>query len=188
MAFRRNVFDKIGLFDEALDAGTLAGGGGDLDIFRRLLLAGIEAIYDPDVLAYHRHRPQAQANRRQFWNYGKTFGALMAKVGWCEPKLRRQVPRLIWQQLAMLLRLAWGRLQQRHELPLHLIALEGLGNLIGPMAYLRSVRQAAAQRAAFGLPKAVEDRSKSVTAVSLIVCTRDRPQQLHRCLTSVSQL
>lgn len=191
MAFRHAVFEKIGLFDEALDAGTLAGGGGDLDMFRRLLLAGLEATYAPDVLAYHTHRTQARANRRQFWNYGKTFGALMAKVGWHEARLRWQVPRLIWQQFVMLLRLVLGRLRQLHELPLHLIALEGLGNLAGPMAYFLSIRQATAQRAIFVLPKGVENGSKAgltETAVSLIICTRDRPQQLHRCLSSVSRL
>ncbi|MEZ4595050.1 MAG: glycosyltransferase [Chloroflexota bacterium] len=47
MAFRRDLFAQIGLFDEALDAGTPTGGGRS-DIFRRLLLAGFTAVYQPD--------------------------------------------------------------------------------------------------------------------------------------------
>ncbi len=43
MAFRREVFDRIGPFDPALDVGTPARGGGDLEMFFRVLKHGPRA-------------------------------------------------------------------------------------------------------------------------------------------------
>lgn len=139
MAFQRRVFDRIGLFDEALDAGMPTGGGGDLDIFRRLLLAGFTAVYDPTLLVYHEHRPTAAATRQQFLAYGKTFTALMSKVWFEEPTLKGQVSRLCRQQAVLLLRHVWQRLTNRPDsVPLGLTFLEAAGNFLGPWAYLQA--------------------------------------------------
>src|SRR5207253_480742 len=40
MAFRRALFDEIGGFDTALDVGTVTNGGGDLEMFYRVLRSG----------------------------------------------------------------------------------------------------------------------------------------------------
>ena len=40
MAFRRQVFDEIGVFDPALDVGTVTNGGGDLEMYFRVLGRG----------------------------------------------------------------------------------------------------------------------------------------------------
>lgn len=142
MAFRRKVFDRVGLFDEALDAGTPTGGGGDLDMFRRLLLAGFTAVYQPQLLVYHAHRTTAAAAAQQFHAYGKAFSALMTKVWLEEPALKWQVPRLYRQQLALLLHLLGQRLAGKSVIPLRFILQEGLGNLLGPVAYRQSRRLA----------------------------------------------
>jgi GT2 family glycosyltransferase len=143
MAFHRRVFDHIGLFDEALDAGMPTGGGGDLDIFRRLLLAGFTAVYDPKLLVYHEHRPTAAAARQQFLAYGKTFTALMSKIWFEEPTLKWQVPRLCRQQAVLLLRHFWQRLtNHRASVPLGLTILEAAGNFLGPWAYLQARHRA----------------------------------------------
>src|SRR5207244_11842304 len=47
MAFRKTVFTEIGLFDPALDVGTVTNGGGDLDMFLRVLRAGHTLVYEP---------------------------------------------------------------------------------------------------------------------------------------------
>jgi glycosyltransferase involved in cell wall biosynthesis len=147
MAFRRHVFDRIGLFDESLDAGTPTGGGGDLDIFRRLLLAGFTAVYEPNLLAYHEHRSASAAANKQFYAYGKTFSALMTKIWFEEPALKRQVPRLCRQQTVLLLRHLWQRLSQRTTtVPLMLTLLEAAGNVMGPWAYLQALHQTKARR------------------------------------------
>lgn len=55
MAFRREVFDRIGLFDTRLGLqGTLRYGGEDTELVGRALAAGCRAVYDPAVLVWHR--------------------------------------------------------------------------------------------------------------------------------------
>ncbi len=141
MAFRREVFDVIGPFDEALDAGTPTGGGGDIDIFRRLLRAGFVAVYNPTALVYHRHRVSEDESYRQFWAYGKAFTALLTKSLVVEREMRREALLLagyrFWQQGRWLAR----RLLKRKGLPVHLILIETLGHLVGPVAFLRSLRR-----------------------------------------------
>jgi len=50
MAFRRDLLRDIGGFDEALDTGTPLPGGGDLDIFYRIIRAGHALVYEPRYL------------------------------------------------------------------------------------------------------------------------------------------
>ena len=56
MAFRRAFFDARGLFDPALDVGTPANGGGDLEMFFRVLKTGHTLVYEPAAMVRHRHR------------------------------------------------------------------------------------------------------------------------------------
>lgn len=141
MAFRREIFDVIGPFDEALDAGTPTGGGGDIDIFRRLLRAGFLAAYNPTALVYHRHRVSEAESYSQFWAYGKAFTALLTKSLLVEREMACEALLLagyrLWQQGRWLAR----RLLKRKGLPVHLILIETLGHLAGPVAFLRSLRR-----------------------------------------------
>lgn len=54
MAFRRMVFDTVGLFDEALGPGGILRNGDDADFAYRLLKAGFTVMYDPAPLVYHK--------------------------------------------------------------------------------------------------------------------------------------
>lgn len=249
MAFRREVFDVVRPFDEALDAGTPTGGGGDIDIFRRLLRAGFVAAYNPAALVYHEHRLNANESRAQFWAYGKTFTALLAKNILVEHDRVGEALHLclyrFWQQGRWLAR----RLIKGRGLPGHLILIETLGHLAGPAALLHSLRHVQSERLRYlppvqvhklelenGLPpalviepnhdlylrvsqsgqpqgsvlieapgpsidrrrlaKAIETLEKqpqlnaniSAYHISIIVCTRDRPELLRTCLESLSKL
>ena len=46
MAFRRSVFSEVGPFDPALDVGTPTNGGGDIEMFYRVLKEGHALRYD----------------------------------------------------------------------------------------------------------------------------------------------
>lgn len=70
MAFRRAVFDEIGLFDPALDVGTCTQGGGDLDMFFRVIKAGHTLVYEPAALVRHIHRREYQKLRNQLHSNG----------------------------------------------------------------------------------------------------------------------
>lgn len=140
MAFRRQIFDVIGPFDEALDVGTPTGGGGDIDIFRRLLLAGFVAAYEPAALVYHEHRVSQADSRRQFWAYGKSFTALMTKTLLVERRLEREAWRLAIHRFGQQGRRIGRWFLGRRTFPLELILAETLGNAVGPLAYLYSRR------------------------------------------------
>jgi GT2 family glycosyltransferase len=78
MAFQRATLEELGGFDEALDTGAALPGGGDHDIFYRVVRAGHPLVYEPGYLVFHEHRREIGALRRQ---YGESWGrGLMAFV------------------------------------------------------------------------------------------------------------
>lgn len=79
MAFRIEALRRIGGFDPALGAGTLAQGGEDLDAFSRVLLAGGAIVYVPDAVVRHYHRPSMAELEEQIHAQGVGMGALLAK-------------------------------------------------------------------------------------------------------------
>ena len=70
MVFRRSVLIDVGGFDEALDTGAPLPGGGDLDIFYRVVRAGVPLIYEPRLVVFHQHRREYAALRRQMYAWG----------------------------------------------------------------------------------------------------------------------
>lgn len=55
-AFRRQVFQNVGFFDENLGRGTKAVGGDDIDMFYRILKSGLNIVYEPKATILHDHR------------------------------------------------------------------------------------------------------------------------------------
>ena len=55
MAFRRSVFDRVGLFDERLGAGA-SGCSEDSELWYRLLANGGCCLYEPRAVVFHHHR------------------------------------------------------------------------------------------------------------------------------------
>ena len=68
MAFRRSVFDTVGLFDERLDAGA-SGCSGDSELWYRILAAGGTIQYAPSAVVHHYHRRDLGALRGQIHQY-----------------------------------------------------------------------------------------------------------------------
>ena len=79
MAFDRSLLQSIGGFDEALDTGAPLPGGGDLDIFYRVLRSGRPMAYEPRYAVYHEHRETIPQLRRQYWTWGLGFMAFLTK-------------------------------------------------------------------------------------------------------------
>ncbi|MDZ7959633.1 MAG: glycosyltransferase [Aulosira sp. DedQUE10] len=77
MAFRRNLFAKIGFFDVALDVGTPSGGGGDIELFHRVVAQGHTLLYEPAMLVWHTHRRYFSALRQQIYDNGRAFGCYL---------------------------------------------------------------------------------------------------------------
>ena len=142
MAFVRDVLLKIGGFDEALDTGSSLPGGGDLDIWYRVIRAGYPLVYEPRYLVFHEHRREVEALRRQYWSWGLGLMAFMVKSYQTDsiqrPKLRRLILWWFKDQLRQLQR----SLRGRHVLPPRMILAELVGGVVGLLGeYPRSVKR-----------------------------------------------
>jgi GT2 family glycosyltransferase len=80
-AVRRDAAIELGGFDEGLGIGSPAGGGEDIDLFVRILLAGHLLVREPAAVVWHRHRRTAAELETQVHNYGLGLGAWIAKLG-----------------------------------------------------------------------------------------------------------
>jgi O-antigen biosynthesis protein len=79
MAYRRSLFERIGGFDPALDVGTVTNGGGDLEMFFRVLKEGYRLVYEPSAIVRHRHRRDRAQLRTQIINNGVGFYAYLVR-------------------------------------------------------------------------------------------------------------
>ncbi len=70
MAFRRSVFERVGLFDERLGAGA-SGCSEDSELWYRLIAAGGACLFEPRAVVVHHHREQWPELRRQVRAYMK---------------------------------------------------------------------------------------------------------------------
>jgi GT2 family glycosyltransferase len=76
MAFRREIFDKVGWFDERLDVGA-AGCSGDSEFWHRLLTHGLVCRYEPGAVAYHFHRREMAGLSSQIFHYLRGHSAAL---------------------------------------------------------------------------------------------------------------
>ncbi len=68
MVFRREAFNRVGLFDERLGAGA-SGCSEDSELWYRLLAEGHRCRYWPAAVVHHRHRVDWEGLRRQLYQY-----------------------------------------------------------------------------------------------------------------------
>ena len=143
MAFRRSFFDAHGLFDPALDVGTPTNGGGDLEMFFRVLKEGYALVYEPSAIVRHRHRREYRELRSQLENNGIGFYSYMARTARAYPGERAALARFgvgwWWSwNVRRLVRSFFGL----ESIPRDLILAECLGSLKGLRRYGRSRRLA----------------------------------------------
>ena len=148
MAFRRRLFDRIGGFDPALDVGTVTNGGGDLEMFFRVLKTGHTLVYEPAALVRHRHRRTWPQLRTQVANNGIGFYSYLVRSAHAYADERGAMLRLglWWFRWWSLRRLARGLLG-KELVPLSLILVELFGSLRGLRRYAAAHRRAAQVRA-----------------------------------------
>jgi glycosyltransferase involved in cell wall biosynthesis len=80
MAFRREVFDRAGLFDPAFGKGRRIGSAEDLDLLYRALKHGARMTYAPSVVVRHAHgRSDAAALVALARDYVRGRGAFYGK-------------------------------------------------------------------------------------------------------------
>lgn len=133
MTFRRDVLLGLGGFDEALDTGRPLPGGGDLDIFYRVVRAGHVLAYEPLLTVFHQHRKAHHELRRQMWTWGLGFMAFVAKSFRNDPPMRKRFTVLVvnWMRYmsGMFVRTAIGR--NPHPWGADLALAELAGGIVG---------------------------------------------------------
>ncbi len=79
LALHREVFERLGGFDERLGAGGRYPAAEDNDLGFRLLRAGYRIHYVPDAFVWHRAWRSGRDVLPQRWRYGYGQGAFYAK-------------------------------------------------------------------------------------------------------------
>ena len=147
MALRRSVLERVGEFDEALDAGTATRSGGDHEMFGRILAAGYRIVYEPGAVSWHCHRRTWDELRATLRGYGVGVYAVWTRRLIYEHELGVLRHAFRWLYYAQMPRL-WGALRSGPDsAPLDLVLAELRGCLAGPAAYWKARRQTRAREA-----------------------------------------
>ena len=147
MAFRRALFARVGLFDPALDVGTVTNGGGDLDMFFRVLKEGHVLVYEPRAVVWHRHRRTLPELHRQIGDHGISFASYLVRTAIHYPDERLALARLGCWWLAKMGYRALVPLRTPHT-PLRRLAFAELRGFLQGMGRYRRARAEAARIAA----------------------------------------
>ncbi len=149
MAYRRRVFDEIGLFDPALDVGTVTNGGGDLEMFFRVIKEGHTLVYEPRAVVRHRHRREYRELRRQIHTWGIGYYSFLTRsfLAYPDERLRIALGPCMWW-VAHLKRLARNLLKPTATKDL--VLREMHGSLLGPYRYLKARARAEEISRTFG--------------------------------------
>jgi glycosyltransferase involved in cell wall biosynthesis len=140
-AFRRTIFDRIGLFDVCLDVGTPVPGGGDLDIFARVIRAGYTLFYDPAPIMFHDHIADMDRLIDKIGQYHTANIAYLTKHILCDREYAPMLLRyLCWTYLRTLIRGA-GSAILRGDRPLVMVLNQATRSWLGPIALYRSHHQ-----------------------------------------------
>lgn len=117
MAFRREVFAAVGLFDPAFGAGAPLKGAEDCDMVARAGYAGWAGAFVPEAKVFHHHRRRGGAAAAIHRDYDLARGAWFAKLllrtpgrrlqilrhwAWDTPLVHRPSPRVLgkaWREL-----------------------------------------------------------------------------------------
>jgi GT2 family glycosyltransferase len=151
MVFSSQALRAVGGFDEALDTGPPLPGGGDIDMFYRLIRSGRRLIHLPGLLVHHEHRRDMDGLRRQYHSWGQSLTTLMRKNGITDPAMRARHRVMLRRWLRhMLHRLLLAGLGRGALPPGHVLS-ELRGGLSGYFGeYQRSQARMAARKREFG--------------------------------------
>lgn len=90
MVFSTSVLRSLGGFDEALDTGPPLPGGGDSDMYYRVVRGGHPVAYLPGLAVHHEHRRDMNGLAKQYHSWGRTVFALFAKTKRDDPDMVRR--------------------------------------------------------------------------------------------------
>ncbi len=143
MAYRRSIFSEIGLFDPAMDVGTATNGGGDLDMFFRVLKYGHTLVYEPSAIVRHRHRREYTKLYEQITNNGIGFYSYLVRNALAFPEERTGLARFgMWWLWEWSVRRGLRSLIKPGAISRELILAEFLGSFTGLFRYGKAKKRA----------------------------------------------
>ena len=142
MSLRTRLVRELGGFDEALDTGKPLPGGGDLDIFYRVLRSGAVLAYEPRMAVFHDHREELPVLARQYYTWGLGFSAFASKTKSADRAARGPMNEMIrWWFVDQGRRLV-SSIAGRGDTPVSMIVGELRGGIVGLLGeYGRSQRR-----------------------------------------------
>ena len=149
MVFRRQALIELGGFDDALDTGAPLPGGGDLDMFYRIVRAGYPLVSEPRLMVFHQHRREYKKLRHQMWTWGLGSMAYISKTYQTDASQRSIIRRWVWwwaaYQASKIL-VPFLR-KSRNSWPIDMVIAEVAGGVVGLMGeYGRSLRRIESRR------------------------------------------
>ena len=151
MAFRRRLFEQIGLFNPALGVGTVTNGCEDHEMFFRVLHGGHTLVYEPSALVRHRHRRNYAQLRSQLANDGIGLNSYFVYGTMTYPELRLSfLWQAIWWFVYGNVRRLWMSLKHPTRFPRDLVLAELYGCIIGLTRYPKARRIASEIENTFG--------------------------------------
>lgn len=139
MAFRLDVFKKLGGFSTNLGPGTPTWGGEDIDLARRLVWSGHQLVYEPMAAVWHFHRRRWDDLTRTLYRYGVGLGAMLTNGFTESPRSAGFMLKAFPAGVAHVFSPGSRKNQKKTEsYPKQLNLLERGGLIVGPFAYLRS--------------------------------------------------
>lgn len=142
-ALRRGTFALVDAFDPRLDMGTPVPGGGDHDMFARIIRAGYHLTYDPRPIVFHLHLDDLDTVVDRLGEYQESFMAFITKAmlsdrAYALPLLSNTIYSYVRKTVRGV-----GAVIAKRDRPARLVLSEALGVLRGPLSLYRSHRQIA---------------------------------------------
>ncbi|MFY9487540.1 MAG: glycosyltransferase [Solirubrobacterales bacterium] len=138
IVLRRSAAEALGGFDNVLGTGTPARGGEDLDLFIRVLISGLELVYEPSAMIWHEHPDTIEHIEREVQHYGSGLSAAIVKQLVCGPRRRRLLRGFAAGVRYGLSPGSPKNARKGDRYPLRLTIAELIGVAYGPIGYARS--------------------------------------------------
>ncbi len=165
MAYRRSVFEQIGSFDPALDVGTDTNGGGDLEMFFRVLQEGHSLVYEPGAIIRHQHRRSYDELREQLTNHGIGLYSYFVRSALAYPTMRLPIIRFgLWWFWWWGIRRLLISFVRPARMPRDLILAEICGIFKGLFRYQKARERAAQIETTYGPVKREDNRESPAMA------------------------
>jgi O-antigen biosynthesis protein len=161
MAFRREVFTRVGGFDYALDVGTPTRGGGDLEMFFRLIKEGYTLVREPRAVVRHCHRRSYDQLRAQLATWGLGMFAYIARSWQMYPDERPGLSWLLARWLILRNARRFGSSLWQRELRPELVWAEMRSSLLAPFRYRQARRRVTELQELCG-PAPIPDRVPAI--------------------------